>query len=86
MPGSVPFNIYSGKATNTLPLGHHMIGGLVYPRSLFVILNDIDWLSPVATTACHENGQMIYGAMETPGGLGSCWWGDTVMVRSCVVR
>ena len=47
-----------------------MIGGLVYPRRLFVIQNDIDWLSPVATTACHENGLMIYGAMGAPENFG----------------
>ena len=47
-----------------------MIDSLVYPRRLFVIENDINWLGPVATTTCQETGQMIYGAMWTPGNFG----------------
>jgi hypothetical protein len=47
-----------------------MIVGLVYPRRLFVIENDSDWLSPVSTTTCQEIGQMIYGAMGAPENFG----------------
>jgi len=64
-----PFNTYA-KATSTLPLDHHMLAGLVYPRGLFVIENDIDWLGPVSTTACQEIGQTIYGALGVPGNFG----------------
>lgn len=64
-----PFNTYA-KATNTLPLDHHMLAALVYPRGLFVIENDIDWLGPVSTTACQEIGQMIYSANGLPGNFG----------------
>lgn len=64
-----PFNTYA-EAIDTLLLEHHMLAGLVYPRGLFVIENDIDWLGRVSTTVCQEIGQMIYGAMGTPGNFG----------------
>jgi hypothetical protein len=64
-----PFNTYA-KATSTLPLDHHMLAGLVYPRGLFVIENDIDWLGPVSTTACMEIAQTIYNANGAGGNFG----------------
>jgi hypothetical protein len=64
-----PFNTYA-KATSTLPLDHHMLAGLVYPRGLFVIENDIDWLGPVSTTARQEIGQLIYSANGATGNFG----------------
>jgi len=65
----VSFNQY---ATNTarLPHDHHELAGLVAPRGLFVIENDIDWLGPVSTTACMKVGRMIYKAVGVPDGMG----------------
>jgi len=63
------FNQYSTK-TSTLPMDHHMLAGLVAPRGLFVIENDIDWLGPVSTTGCMEIGQLIYQALGVPDNFG----------------
>jgi hypothetical protein len=64
-----PFNTYA-KATSTLPVDHHWLAALVYPRGLFVIENDIDWLGPVSTTACQEIGQLVYKANGLPQNFG----------------
>jgi hypothetical protein len=66
---STSFNQYSTN-TGVLPYDHHMLAGLVQPRGLFVIENDIDWLGPVSTTACMEIGQLIYKAAGTPDAMG----------------
>jgi hypothetical protein len=63
------FNAYATK-TSTLPVDHHMLAGLIVPRGLFVIENDIDWLGPVSTTGCQQVGQMIYNAMGVPDNFG----------------
>jgi hypothetical protein len=59
-------------ATNTgsQPVDHHELAGLVYPRGLFVVENDIDWLGPVSTTGCMEIGQIIYKALGSSDGFG----------------
>jgi hypothetical protein len=49
---------------------HHWLAALVYPRGLFVIENDIDWLGPVSTTACQEIGQLVYKANGLPQNFG----------------
>lgn len=66
---STNFNQYSTK-TSVLPYDHHMLAGLVQPRGLFVIENDIDWLGPVSATGCMEVGQLIYKAAGTPDAMG----------------
>lgn len=66
---STSFNQYVSN-TAVLPYDHHMLAGLVQPRGLFVIENDIDWLGPVSTTACMEVGQLIYKAAGTPDAMG----------------
>jgi hypothetical protein len=63
---------FDSYATNTgsLPVDHHELAGLVYPRGLFVIENDIDWLGPVSTTGCMEIGQIIYKALGSTDAFG----------------
>ncbi|CZR68890.1 related to extracelular cellulose binding protein (Cip2) [Phialocephala subalpina] len=63
------FNAYATK-TSDLPVDHHLLAGLIVPRGLFVIENDIDWLGPVSTTGCQEVGQMIYKSMGVPENFG----------------
>ncbi|KAI0126279.1 carbohydrate esterase family 15 protein [Xylariales sp. AK1849] len=66
---STRFNAYATE-TNTVPEDHHMLAGLVAPRGLFVMENDIDWLGPVATTACMKAGRLIYEAVGAPNAMG----------------
>ncbi|KAH6645477.1 hypothetical protein BKA67DRAFT_631944 [Truncatella angustata] len=63
------FNSYTSK-TNTVPEDHHLLAGLVAPRGLFVMENDIDWLGPVSTTACMKAGRLIYKALGAPDAMG----------------
>ncbi|KAI1847848.1 hypothetical protein JX265_013914 [Neoarthrinium moseri] len=63
------FNSYTSK-TNTMPEDHHMLAGLVAPRGLFVMENDIDWLGPVSTTACMKAGRLIYKGLGEPDAMG----------------
>lgn len=63
------FNSYATK-TSDLPVDHHLLAGLIVPRGLFVIENDIDWLGPVSTTGCMQVGQMIYKAFGVPEAFG----------------
>lgn len=66
---STRFNSFSTKAT-TLATDHHQLAGLVAPRGLLVIENEIDWLGPVATTACMKAGRLIYKALGVPDNMG----------------
>lgn len=63
------FNAFSTKA-NTLAIDHHQLAGMVAPRGLLVIENEIDWLGPVSTTACMKAGRMIYKALGAPDNMG----------------
>jgi len=63
------FNAFSTKA-NTLATDHHQLAGLVAPRGLLVIENEIDWLGPVSTTACMKAGRLIYKALGVPDNMG----------------
>lgn len=63
------FNAFSTKA-NTLATDHHQLAGMVAPRGLIVIENEIDWLGPVSTTACMKAGRLIYKALGVPDNMG----------------
>ncbi|KAF2273821.1 uncharacterized protein EI97DRAFT_145622 [Westerdykella ornata] len=63
------FNSFANKAT-TLATDHHQLAGLVAPRGLLVIENEIDWLGPVSTTACMKAGRLIYKALGVPDNMG----------------
>lgn len=47
-----------------------MLAGLIVPRGLFVIENDIDWLGPVSTTGAMKAGRLIYKAYGVPNNMG----------------
>lgn len=66
---STTFNSFATKA-NTLSTDHHQLAGLVAPRGLLVIENEIDWLGPVSTTACMKAGRLIYKALGVPDNMG----------------
>jgi hypothetical protein len=63
------FDTFAKKAT-TLATDHHELAGLVAPRGLIVIENEIDWLGPVATTACMKAARLIYKAAGVPDNMG----------------
>lgn len=63
------FNTFATKAT-TLATDHHQLAGLVAPRGLLVIENEIDWLGPVSTTACMKAARLIYKAVGVPDNMG----------------
>lgn len=54
----------------TMPIDHHLLAGLVAPRGLLVIENNIDWLGPMATTGCMKTGQLIYKALGVADNMG----------------
>lgn len=66
---STRFNAFSTRA-NTLAFDHHQLAGMVAPRGLLVIENEIDWLGPVSTTACMKAGRLIYKALGVPDNMG----------------
>lgn len=66
---STRFNSFSTKSSTTAT-DHHQLAGMVAPRGLLVIENEIDWLGPVATTACMKAGRMIYKALGVPDNMG----------------
>ncbi|KFY09204.1 hypothetical protein V491_08333 [Pseudogymnoascus sp. VKM F-3775] len=63
------FNAYVNSIP-TVPFDHHMLAGLVAPRGLFVIENNIDWLGPMSTTGCMKTGQLIYQALGVADNMG----------------
>jgi hypothetical protein len=63
------FNTFATKSS-TLATDHHQLAGLVAPRGLLVIENEIDWLGPVSTTACMKAGRLIYKAVGVPDNMG----------------
>ncbi|KAL7771559.1 hypothetical protein CFE70_001506 [Pyrenophora teres f. teres 0-1] len=70
---STRFNSFSTKS-NTLATDHHQLAGMVAPRGLVVVENEIDWLGPIATTACMKAARLIYkslGAADNMGFTGS---------------
>jgi len=63
------FNSFAAKPT-TLATDHHELAGLVAPRGLLVIENEINWLGPVSTTACMKAARLIYKAAGVPDNMG----------------
>ncbi|KAF2866510.1 hypothetical protein BDV95DRAFT_584048 [Massariosphaeria phaeospora] len=63
------FNTFAAKSA-TLATDHHELAGLVAPRGLLVIENEIDWLGPGSTTACMKVGRLIYKAAGVPDNMG----------------
>jgi hypothetical protein len=63
------FSQFNNAATK-LPFDHHMVEGLVAPRALLVIENNIDWLGPVSTYDNSVAGHMIWEALGIPDSMG----------------
>ncbi|WP_051235210.1 malectin [Marinimicrobium agarilyticum] len=71
---------FGGPNTVTLPFDHHQLMGMVAPRGLLVLDNNIDWLGPRAAYIGTAAAKEIYRALGAPeniaysenGGHGHC--------------
>jgi len=59
-----------GNAVTKLPYDHHAIIGLVAPRPLLVIDNEIDWLGIDPTYTAGSIGKKIWDALGVPDNMG----------------
>ncbi|HEU4388549.1 MAG TPA: dockerin-like protein, partial [Blastocatellia bacterium] len=63
------FNQFSSAATK-LPFDHHSIVGLVAPRAILIIENDILWLGPQSSWSSANAARMIWQALGVPDMMG----------------
>jgi len=64
-----PFDAWVNKIPQT-PHDHHFLAGMIAPRGLFIIDNNIDWLGPQASWVAAKAGHYIYEALGVPDNLG----------------
>lgn len=58
---SKDFEKYTSNV-NKLPFDHHLLAGLIAPRGILVLNNDIDWLGPTSTYGCMKTARKIWEA------------------------
>jgi Viral BACON domain len=63
------FNQFSSAATR-LPFDHHSLAGLVAPRALFIIENDILWLGPQSSWSGANAARMIWQGLGVTDSMG----------------
>lgn len=63
------FRQFSESATK-LPYDHHMIQGLIAPRALLIIENEILWLGPESSWTCANAAHLIWEALGVPDRMG----------------
>jgi (4-O-methyl)-D-glucuronate---lignin esterase len=63
------FNQFS-NAVNRLPFDHHSIIGLVAPRAILIIENDILWLGPQSSWSAANAARMIWQGFGVPDMMG----------------
>lgn len=63
------FNQFSSAATK-LPFDHHSLIGLVAPRAIFLIDNDILWLGPQSSWTDANAAHMIWQSLGVPDRMG----------------
>ncbi|KAF4633521.1 hypothetical protein G7Y89_g4604 [Cudoniella acicularis] len=66
---SKDFDAYA-TSINLLPFDHHMLAGLVAPRGLLVIENNINWLGPQSTYGCMKTANKIWQALGAQDNMG----------------
>jgi len=64
-----PFDQYVKKVTS-LPHDHHFLMGMIAPRGLFIIDNNIAWLGPQSSWVDANAGHKVYEALGVPDNLG----------------
>lgn len=86
---------FGGNNVTRLPVDHHQLMGMVAPRGLLVLDNDIDWLGPLAGYVATSAAKEIYTALGVPeniaysevGGHGHCSFpGNQLDVLSAFVQ
>jgi len=55
---------------NKLPFEHHSVIGLVAPRAILLIENDILWLGPASSWNCANTAHMIWEGLAVPDKMG----------------
>ncbi|MET0535967.1 MAG: BACON domain-containing carbohydrate-binding protein [Steroidobacter sp.] len=63
------FTQFSSSATR-LPFDHHSITGLIAPRAVFIIENDILWLGPQSSWSGANAARMIWQALGATDAMG----------------
>lgn len=63
------FNQFSSSAAR-LPFDHHSITGLIAPRAVYIIENDIPWLGPQSSWTGANAARMIWQALGVPDAMG----------------
>jgi hypothetical protein len=63
------FNQFGSSATR-LPFDHHSITGLIAPRAVFIIENDILWLGPQSSWSGANAARRIWQALGVPDAMG----------------
>src|SRR5262245_52434624 len=63
------FNRFSSAATR-LPFDHHSIVGLVAPRAILIIENDILWLGPQSSWSEANAARLIWQGLGVPDRMG----------------
>ena len=59
-------NPFLNGKTRQLPFDHHMLVGMVAPRGLLMIDNDILWLGPMSSFSTATAGKSVYTALAAP--------------------
>jgi hypothetical protein len=72
---SSTLNQFSGHTTQ-LPFDHHELEGLVAPRALLVIENDINWLSPLSSFEGSTAANTIWQALGIPDHMAYSLYGN----------
>jgi hypothetical protein len=68
------FNQFSSTA-NKLPFDHHSIIGLVAPRAILIVENDILWLGPQSSWSAANAARKIWQALGVSDAMG--YWSTT---------
>ncbi|KAH8672137.1 hypothetical protein BGZ60DRAFT_527564 [Tricladium varicosporioides] len=58
------------SSTNLLPFDHHTIAGLIAPRGLLIIENNIEWLGPQSSWGCMKTAHKIWEATGDSDNMG----------------
>lgn len=59
-----------GSSANKLPFDHHSVIGLVAPRAVLIIENDILWLGPESSWNCANAARKIWQALNVYDNMG----------------
>jgi len=61
---------FPGRDFVGLPVDQHELAAMIAPRALLVLLNDIDWLQPLAAYTCMKAAHRVWEALGVPDRMG----------------